>query len=454
MDLFTFLASWASILGIGLAFFQSIEKQVKNKPVKWYHVLISSAIVTILVFGFRYLGMLRNAELSLYDQMMRLRLPEGRDPRITVVTINDSDIKYQIERGLGMRGSLSDVALEELLNKINRYNPRTIGLDIYHDYPFASNTLAKQAENSTNLFTICKVPSNQNEGVEPIPDFPKKRVGFSDFKSDPDGILRRHLLIMEKRQEYKEGECRANLAFSFLSSLDYLSQEESGGYQAKFNKNGECVIGETVFRKLKLPFSGYQKGYRKLDSKDTDGYQLMLNYRAFNDHADIVPTISLEAILEESDRSTLKRFIEDKIILIGVDNIIRDSWLTTNNIRQPNNQSEIPGVFIQAHMISQIISAVLDKRSLIWAFPIIWEFVWILIWALVGGLIVWKWPNPFLRVTFGGVALFVLFGLCLIFLMFGGWIPFVPAVLSFSLTGVSPFLYLMLRPQPNRNQQV
>ena len=88
------------------------------------HILRSSAVVTACIIGVRLLGMLQPLELQAYDHLMRLRPQEGSDPRLLVVTVNEQDFKLpeQKER----KGSLSDLALERLLHKLDKFKPRAI----------------------------------------------------------------------------------------------------------------------------------------------------------------------------------------------------------------------------------------------------------------------------------------------------------------------------------------
>jgi CHASE2 domain-containing sensor protein len=431
MELIGILSSFFGVFSGGLLLYQYLDKSPKKRELRLHHILFFSFITTIFILLLQYLGRLQDIELGLYDRMMRLRLPESRDDRITIVTINESDIKYQLGRGLGMQGSLSDVALEELLDKINRFRPRTIGLDIYHDYEFASDTLSQKANENENFFTVCKVADGDDPGVAPIPGFEQQRVGFSDFQDDKDGILRRHILVMERPEIGTSQDCITLNSFSFLLSLSYLSQELEKEDIVQPNENQEFQIEDTVLKRVSLPFGGYHN-----PEIDLDGYQIMLNYRSLNDHRKIAQVISLEAALNEENPETLERFFNEKIILIGVDNIIRDSWLTTNNSPQTNNQKALPGVFVQAHMISQIISAILDDRPLISALSFPQSALGIFMCGIIGGLIVQKWRIPNERVWYSAIALLLLFVMCQILLYLGFWVSLFPAILTLLVTSV------------------
>lgn len=440
MDLLGFLGTLTGLLSFGYLFFQESGKLIDPRIIRKKHVISAVLIATFLVLSLQYLGRLQDLELSVYDRIMRLLPTEEPDPRLTIISVNEEDIQYQIENNMRMKGSLSDEALQIILNKINEHNPRTIGLDIYHDYPFEPESLENLVKEMENFFTICQAPSPNGDGVRPAPNFPIERVGFSDFQSDGDNILRRQILAMGEDSDYVKGICPINYSFSFLASLDYLYQEEDMNFHFE---EEPWRINNTQLKRFKLPFGGYQR----LKSRESEGYQLMLNYRSLSDHGEISNSIyTLKQVLEETDDARLTRWFEDKLILIGVDNIIRDDWLTTNNVRQPKNQGATSGVFIQGHMISQILSAVLDGRRLIGTSSQGFNIIWILVWSSLGGWVVFKYNNPLLIVLLGALMIFFVLAFSWGFLYFvGWWVPFIPACLGFLVTGSLPYMYLMLR---------
>jgi hypothetical protein len=92
---------------------------------------------------------------------------------------------------------------------------------------------------------------------------------------------------------------------------------------------------------------------------------------------------------------------------------------------------------IQAHAISQIISAVQDQRLLLntWTDP--WEYLWILIWGGLAILIGHSSLTPRTKLLI--LALLqvgLLLSGYLLLLLLGWWIPVVPATLVWLLTGI------------------
>ncbi|MDP5337724.1 MAG: CHASE2 domain-containing protein, partial [Nodularia sp. (in: cyanobacteria)] len=94
-----------------------------------HKALITSVIVAVGILILRSVGLLQSLELAALDQLFHLRPEEQLEPRITIVAIDEASLK-QI-------GSwpIPDGDLADLLQKIQAYKPRAIGLDIYRNFP-------------------------------------------------------------------------------------------------------------------------------------------------------------------------------------------------------------------------------------------------------------------------------------------------------------------------------
>lgn len=97
----------------------------------------------------------------------------------------------------------------------------------------------------------------------------------------------------------------------------------------------------------------------------------------------------------------------------------------------------IYGVEIQAHAVSQIVSAVLDQRPLLRGWSDGWEYLWILGWGILGISLGWFTQSPLRNLLGVGVASIGLVGLGYILLALGWWIPVAPAMLVLILNGVA-----------------
>ncbi|MEH2317479.1 CHASE2 domain-containing protein [Nostoc sp.] len=96
-------------------------------------LLLLSLLVTAGVLGIRHQGGLQAWELLSYDQLMRSRPQEKQDSRLLIVTVTEDDL-YLPEQNQ-RSGSLSNLALTKLLDKLAKLQARSIGLDIYRSDP-------------------------------------------------------------------------------------------------------------------------------------------------------------------------------------------------------------------------------------------------------------------------------------------------------------------------------
>ena len=94
------------------------------------------------------------------------------------MTISESDIQAQAQR----QGSLSDRTLEQLLTKLEQYQPRAIGLDIYRDFPVSAAypQLIKYLHHNDYFIGLCKIsdPDTNNPGIAPPPELSPELIGF------------------------------------------------------------------------------------------------------------------------------------------------------------------------------------------------------------------------------------------------------------------------------------
>lgn len=383
-------------------------------------MLLASVVVTSLIMGVRQLGMLQGWELQAFDSLIRLRSDEKPDPRLLIVTVTEKDIQKQ---NIKEMRSLSDGALMQLLKKIQPHQPQVIGLDIYRNFPVDSNYAdLKTYLQDRRFIAVCEVGENDYKGIGKPPEVPQDQISFSDFPVDGDGVIRRQLLGMAADPN---SFCSADISFSFRVALNYLS---SLGVESKLIPENKPYserywqIGNVVFKKLESDAGGYQQ-------LDALGYQVLLNYRS-----SVAKQVSLYDILNGSLDDQLPNLVKNKIVLIGTTaKSFKDYFKTPLSAGQ--SEEELPGVIIHAQMVSQIISAVLDGRSLLWWLPGWGETLWIWSWSIVGGILVG------LRSQFpiGGAivfALIILSGLCFVVLLLGGWIPLVPSALALLLTSL------------------
>jgi CHASE2 domain-containing sensor protein len=389
--------------------------------------LLSCVIITAIISGLRFLGILENAELKSFDQMLWLRSMLAReqpDDRLLIVTIDDVDLAEQRRQDKSLKGtSISDKSLNLLLEKLQQYQPRAIGLDIYRDFPAQNRDLINKLQQTPNLIAICKggYSTTNTSGIEPPPEIPKQeikeRLGFSDFIRDRDGVVRRHLLFMNQEPA---SLCTTPYSFNLQLAFHYLQSQ--GINQADIVGN-KLKIGKAVFKLLESRIGGYQ-------GIDANGGQILLNWRASER---VAQEVTLREVLSgQVNESAFK----DKIILVGViaKGDLQDYFPTPYG---SNADTQMAGVTIHANMLSEILSAVIDNRPLLQTWTPGIEILWVLCWSLTGGILAWWFkfkPIPILIaiITSTGILYVISLGM----LVSGYWIPLVPSAIALISTAV------------------
>jgi len=402
--------------------------------------LRASIVITGLVMGLRMTGMLEGAELGAFDHLMRLRPDEGPDDRLLLVTATPEDIEKEIEEHQQKYGaSLSDRTISRIFQKLEKYEPITIGWDIYRDFPVdREHPELKTYFQQENLFGICKVIDpklGKISGIAPPPEISTKRIGFNDAVTDKDVIMRRYLLSMTPEEPVDK--CTAKYNLSLLLAVDYLSKKHGQlKWELTSDEDLQLLVPSlnktVVFQKLKPYHTG---GYYKLD---TGGRQILLNYRSRPALSEIATKVSVGDLLDDKIPANTVEYLKNRIVLIGVTAPIAtnyDNWRTPYTASQPVNDNETPGVYIQAHMVSQILSAVLDDRPLLWVWHFKYEVFWIWSWSLVGGILAYKVRSPLDLGSATFIAISTLYGICYVFIQYGGWVPMIPSAIALVLAG-------------------
>jgi CHASE2 domain-containing sensor protein len=384
-------------------------------------VALTSVMATALLSGLRYSGSLQPFELPALDQVMRLRPAESPDQRLLIVTIDEDDLNLPEQSN--RRGSLSDTALTRVLQTLSSFQPRAIGLDIYHDFPLTPSALkvVNQLQTRSQFFGICKVsdPATKYE-IKPMPNLKSDYQGFSDVVMDRDNVLRRHLITMDR---VPGSTCNTPYALSTHLALQYLKAE---GITPRYDRHNQLHLGPATFPRLHNHTGGYH-------SADAGGYQVMLNYRFTQASLSPAPTISLKELLRGRIKAT---DVRDRIVLIGVVAPSSKDALDT-----PYNR-KVPGVFLQGQMVSHILSAVKENRRPIAAWAWQFDLLWILAWSTVGGGLVVACRSLPQRLSLELLALGSLAIVCFYGSLHSHWVPLVPPAMALLLTSVAVALIL------------
>ncbi|MEA5500539.1 CHASE2 domain-containing protein [Limnoraphis robusta] len=422
--------SWEDLAGNKANFFGfNTQKkpglsQKKYRFWRWKlpNIFLSAITITGMIWGVRSLGGLQAWELKAYDHLMQMQPDEGLDERLLLVTITENDVQSQPpEERKGY--SLSERSLALLVEKLEQYQPRVIGLHLFRETALDPQykILSDRLKNSDRFFVICRYGDLETPGVSPPPEVPLQRQGFSNILVDADGIIRRNLLSVGAASS-----CQTRFSLSWKLAERYLVDDQ---IFSETTSEGKLKLGKMIFNILEQGSGAYQAGL------DWRGHQIMLNYRRTQQ---IARQVTLSEVLADQVKP---EWVRDRIIIVGItaSSFNDHHWLTPYSYHyQPLQKTT--GIEIQAQMVSQILSSVLDDQPLIWWFPDWGEAIFILSWSIIGGMIVINVRSPQVFIITTGTILIALYVSCWGVFLQGGWIPFVPSALALVATGSTVYL--------------
>jgi adenylate cyclase len=385
----------------------------------WYLVAI---FPTMTILGVRALGWLQPIEWTALDIYFQLRPSETVDKRIVIVGFEEKDIEI-----LGSADPLSDELLAQLLTKIKQQKPRAIGLDFFRDVPVGAGyaKLAQVFRTTPNLIGIEKVVGDKYDPTIAPPPILKQlnQVAVVDTVVDGDGVVRRALLFPNRRQ-----------TLGVALALSYLAKEKI----TPETVDKCCMkIKNAIYRPLQENAGSYVR-------TDSDGYQILLNYR--NPHQSFT-RVSITDVLAGKTSNNLMR---DRIVLIGrtASSLNDDKFSTPYSWNLNTTPIAIPGVELQAQIASQIVSSALDNRPLTKTLNEELELLWIVSWSVLITVIARKWWHTsepknfatkfFLNLISSSLAAAVaVIAISYFAFLWGWWIPVVPSFLALT---ISPLL--------------
>ncbi len=352
---------------------QSIKAGLRHCQSKFVQQSSSGIAVTLgltgTVMAINSFGWLQLLEFQAFDLFTRHQPAVEKDARIVVLEVAEQDIS-----ALG-RWPIADEKLAELLENINGYEPRAVGLDLYRDVevPPGLNRLTKAYE---AMPTLVGVEKAVGQTVPPSPILKSLgQVGLADLVLDPDNRVRRSLISVQASPD------EVKLGMSTTLALHYLAEEGIGPEMLE-DGSGTIRLGQSTFDALGDRSGGYQ-------GIDSGGYQMMLNYRGGKGGGrEVFPTYSVMDVLN----GTLpKEALADRVVLVGVTApSLNDAFITPYNTSFSNSRRNMPGVFIHAHLTRQMLTAALEGEGLLgyWSEP--WEYAWIGLWAIAAAVSSWR----------------------------------------------------------------
>ncbi|MEP0919796.1 CHASE2 domain-containing protein [Leptolyngbya sp. DQ-M1] len=385
-------------------------RKLKAELLLWRVGAIPGLAVIASTIALRAFGFLQPLELMAFDAALRSRPAEPIDERILIVGITDEDIHR-----IGTY-PLPDRDLATIIQRVQADQPNVIGLDFLRDVPVSPGREAfLKALQSPNVIAIEKaLPVQGGFSVAAPPNIPTKQIGFSDVLPDQDGRLRRWLLGATNPKRQYRFSLALQLARSYLSTQGI--QLENGVRDRVAMRFGQAEL--TRFQ----PHSG---GYINADA---GGNQVLLYPRAGRKPFRIVSWRDLQLGTVNSD------WIRGRIVLIGLTGISTKDVVNSDAVPSAI-YGLVNGVEMQAHAVSQILSATLDDRPLLQVWSDGWEYLWIVAWGIVGisfGRVARSPGRILLGVALSSVGLIAIsYGLIWI----GWWIPVVPALIVLVFNG-------------------
>lgn len=399
----------------------------------WSLAVRPGIIVLLLVILIRITGGIQSWEWMLLDAMLRLRPVEKPDERVVIVGIDEKDIEWVKQY------PIPDQKIVELLTKLETYKPLAIGLDIFKNVPVepGGEQLAQILRANSNIIGIEKIlPPGE---TLPPQSLPSERVGFVDLPNDEDSKNRRYLLYTPNPKNINED--KYSLALRLVTK--YLNAK---GIEPQTGKNDPNTIrfGEIELPRITHNFGGYVRA-------DDGGLSILMNFRNSNQPFNIV---SLRDILNDQVDAELLR---DRIVLVGNRNMSAGDIFYTSALSNLNLSGQIYGIDYHAHVISQILSSVIDRRTMLHSWGDFGEYTWIFIWGFLSIIIGRLTQSTQANLLTLSVAAFCLFSCGYIMLwVWGVWIPVAPSFLILAINGVGLSAFYQhdkfLRSQINERQ--
>jgi diguanylate cyclase (GGDEF)-like protein len=382
-----------------------------------YQLILKTGIITaIAIIAIKQLGYLQGFDLKIFDQFTRWRPQQKMDDRLLVVSITEQDLQQLQE------WPISDLVLAQVFEKLQKYQPAVIGLDLYRNFPQKEGHAKLVAQlKAPNVVIIEKMGNSITPEVPPPVGMKPAQIGFSDLLLDIDGVVRRHTFF---------GSALGKSFYSFPWQVANLYLEKQGITPKNTGKERpeDIQLGTGIL----TPMHSHDGGYVNMDDR---GYQILINYR----HRQIAPIVTLQELLNNQIDGDL---IKDKIILIGTNApSLKDTFFTPYSPHELDHV-KTPGVMIHAQVVSQILDLALSQQHKLFRFlPEEVEIFLVFLGAFSGGVIAWRITYPYQLVLILAIANIILWAISFYLFIHGVWLSLLPMSLSLIITSVGIILY-------------
>lgn len=324
--------------------------------------LIAAAIILV-----RTEGWLQPLELIAYDELRVAWAGHAASKRVLIVAVTENEIN-ELKDGWPLR----DRDFAALLERLESWQPRVIGVDIYHNYArpredkAGTQHLAEVLRQNPNILWVFKLGDSNNPGIPPPRELHGKdgdRAVLSDVVQDPDGIVRRGLLYAAADNNEYETLGMA-LARNYVW-YDRKIAPEPGPTP------GSLKLGKAVIE----PLNGARGPYLRVDTK---GFQTLLDF-----HGGPSPfrAVSFRSVME-SDAA--KPLVHGRAIIVASHAESVEKRFYTPFNTGLGNAPRIWGFDIHAEIADQLIRQALAGSKALRGLPRPLENLWIWASAMVG----------------------------------------------------------------------
>ncbi len=394
----------------------SLWSKYKQEITLWAVTALPGIAALGLVILIRLSGSLQSLEWATFDSFLHLRPSEPIDERVVIVGIDEEDIRR-------IRNyPIPDREIAKLLRTLQKYQPRVIGLDIVRDIPVepGHDELVAAFKDIKNLIAVEKILPT---AIHPPPNLPPEQVSFADVLSDNDGKVRRALLGTKRPEDHKK------YAFSLPLRLAETYLKADGIELDNGIRDHEAMR----FGSIELPrFFSNSGGYV---GGDDFGVQLLLNYRNGRQRFRTLSLREINDIETRKNSNVLHDTFSGRIVLIGVIAPSIKDFINTTAISDLQPPGKIYGVEFHAHVVSQIVDAVFDRRPVFNTWSQGWEYLWIIGWGIFAIYLGRRTQSPLGNLVSIAVFSLGLVGIGYAFIVMGWWVPVAPALLVLVING-------------------